>query len=440
MRRVAFYTLGCKVNQVETEQLKEEFLSRGYLLADFEDQADIYIINTCTVTHVSDRKSRAIIRRAVRRNPEALVVAVGCIAQVDAAQLAAIEGVDLVVGNRDKDNLPLIIEDYIACEHAGVQVLADPISADLKPKTVLFSQLHQRTRAFVKIQDGCQSFCTFCIVPQARGPVRSKPPEEVLEEIRQLVYLGYKEIVLTGIHTGFYGIDIPEWNLNRLIKAILDEISGDYRIRLSSIEALEMNDELLNLLAGDRRLCRHLHIPLQSGSDRILQQMGRRYDRSYYYGLVEKSARMIPGIAITADVMVGFPGETKQDFQNTYDLIEGLPMADLHVFKYSQRKRTPAAKMPNQVEETEKHTRSEILIELSRKKKNEFVKQFLGESFSLLVEQKSGKDKYTGLTDNYIEVIFPSATDLCGQIAEVELLAIDRQKVLGQLCSSHKCV
>lgn len=433
MRRIAFYTLGCKVNQVETEQLKEEFDSRGYQLVEFEEPADIYIINTCTVTHVSDRKSRAMLRRAVRRNPEALVVAIGCVAQVDAEQLAAIDGVDLIVGNRDKENLPAIIEEFMVRGHSGVEVLVNQISQEDKPKAILYSQLHQRTRAFVKIQDGCQSFCSYCIVPYARGPVRSKRPEDVLAEIKQLVLLGYREIVLVGIHTGFYGIDFPGWNLNRLIRTILEQISGSYRIRLSSIEALEVNEDLLDLLAQDRRLCRHLHIPLQSGSDPILKSMGRRYDRSYYRELMEKSCRRIPGVALTADVMVGFPGETERDFQESYDLIDQLAIADLHVFKYSRRAGTPAAEMLDQVAEQEKQTRSERLIELAIKKKKEFVKQFIGQYFSLLVEQKSGKDKYTGITDNYIEVLFPSAQELCGQLAEVKLLAVDKQRALGQL-------
>lgn len=434
MRRIAFYTLGCKVNQVETEQLIEEFDSRGYQLVEFDEPADIYIINTCTVTHVSDRKSRAMLRRAVRRNPQAMVAAIGCIAQVDAAQLAAIEGVDLVIGNRDKENLPAIIEEYIMREHSGVEVLVSPISQDDKPKAIMYSQHHQRTRAFVKIQDGCQSFCAFCIVPQARGPVRSKLPEDVLAEIKQLVLLGYKEIVLTGIHTGFYGIDIPDWNLNRLIRAILDQVPGFYRIRLSSIEAMEINDDLLEMIARDRRLCRHLHIPLQSGSDHILKSMGRRYDRNYYGELIEKAAQRIPGIALTADVMVGFPGETEQYFQDSFDLINQLAISDLHVFKYSPRVGTRAAEMQDQVAEQEKQSRSERLIELARKKKNEFVKQFTGQTFSLLVEQKSGKDKYTGITDNYIEVLFPSDLDLCGQITKVKLIAADKQAALGQLC------
>ncbi|MBP1760530.1 MAG: yqeV [Firmicutes bacterium] len=434
MSKIAFHTLGCKVNQVETEGLIEDFISRGYELVDFDDKADIYVINSCTVTHVSDRKSRAMIRRAVRRNPDALVVATGCVAQVDAEQLAAIEGVNLVVGNRDKENLAAVIEDYLLRGHSGREIMVSPISRENKPQEILYSYHHQRTRAFVKIQDGCQSFCSYCIVPMARGPVRSKAPEVVLHEIGQLVQLGYKEIVLTGIHTGFYGTDIPDWDLTRLTAAILDQIKGQYRIRLSSIEPLELDEKLLTILAADRRMCRHLHIPLQSGSNAVLKAMGRRYDRDYYKQLVNGAAARIPGLAFTADVMVGFPGETEQDFQDTYDLIAELPLSDLHVFKYSIRKGTKAALMSSQVPEQEKNQRSEKLLALAQKKKLEFAKKFIGQRFNLLVEEKSGKDKYIGLTDNYLEVVVQSDQDLCGQSVEVEIVSADPKDIIGNIC------
>lgn len=434
MSRIAFHTLGCKVNQVETEGLIEDFISRGYELVDFEDKADIYVINSCTVTHVSDRKSRAMIRRAVRCNPDALVVATGCVAQVDAEQLAAIEGVNLVVGNRDKENLAAVIEDYLLRGHSGREIRVSSISRENKPKEILYSYHHQRTRAFVKIQDGCQSFCSYCIVPMARGPVRSKAPEIVLHEIGQLVQLGYKEIVLTGIHTGFYGTDIPDWDLTRLTAAVLDQIKGQYRIRLSSIEPLELDEKLLTILAADRRMCRHLHIPLQSGSNEVLKAMGRRYDRDYYKQLVNEAAARIPGLAFTADVMVGFPGETDRDFQDTYDLIAELPLSDLHVFKYSIRKGTRAAQMYPQVPEQEKNQRSEKLLDLARKKKLEFAKKFIGQRFNLLVEEKSGKDKYIGLTDNYLEVVVQSDQELCGQSVEVEIVSADPKIIIGNIC------
>ncbi|CFX99134.1 Methylthiotransferase [Syntrophomonas zehnderi OL-4] len=437
MKKLAFHTLGCKVNQVETEQIKEEFSDRGYQIVDFDEPADIYIINTCTVTHVSDRKSRAMIRRAIRRNPAAVIVATGCVAQVDAGQLASIEGIDLVVGNNDKENLVAIVEDFLAREHTGVEVKVESIGQEDKPRAILYQHMHERARAFVKIQDGCQSFCTYCIVPYARGPVRSKQPEDVLREITHLVDLGYREIVLTGIHTGFYGVDLNDWNLHRLLTAILEQVRGQYRIRLSSLEPLELEDRLLELIADDRRICRHLHIPLQSGSNNILKKMGRRYDSSYYLDLIQRAASKIPGVALAADVMVGFPSETQDDFAATYDLIEQSPLADLHVFKYSRRAGTRAAEMKEQVDEHEKQRRSELLIELARKKQLEFVKQCRGQSFDLLVEQKIGIDKYTGITDNYIEIVLPSTQDIRGQLCEIILTDTNQHGNFGQLCIEH---
>jgi threonylcarbamoyladenosine tRNA methylthiotransferase MtaB len=420
VRKIAFHTLGCKVNQVETEQMIEEFTRRGYQVVEFGDPVDVCIINTCTVTHISDRKSRAMIRRAVRANPDALVVATGCVAQVDAGQLAKIEGIGMIVGNHDKDHIADIVDDFIS-EKEIKKVWVEPICLTDSLRSVLYSEPHLRTRAFVKIQDGCQSFCSYCIVPFARGPVRSKAPDDVIAEINQLVVLGYREIVLTGIHTGLYGVDLPGWNITRLLEKILSNISGDYRIRLSSIEPLELNDQLLALMAGDKRICRHFHIPLQSGSDRILASMRRRYNREYYRDLVLKTASLIPGAAFTADVMVGYPTETEADFQDTYELIKDLPIYELHVFKYSPRAGTSAATMFPQVEPAEKQSRSEALLELGRKKKIHFLQKFVGQDLSVLVERKLSEDSYAGISDNYIEVHFSFTEDLIGDFVRVTL-------------------
>lgn len=422
MKKVAFHTLGCKVNQVETEQMKEDFIGHGYKIVDFSDNADIYVINTCTVTHVSDRKSRAMIRRAVRRNPQALVVAVGCLIQVDHQQVEKIDGVNLLVGNRDKHKVRTLIEDYYQDMATELRICADPISRQDKLEAVLYSRQHKRTRAFVKIQDGCESYCSYCIVPFARGPIRSKLAENVIQEIRQLLTLGYKEIVLTGIHTGFYGKDLEEWNLHRLLRTILDEVKGEYRIRLSSIEPLEMTDELLELIAAEEKICHHFHIPLQSGSDRILKSMGRRYDRSYYRDLIKRISQKIPDAAFTADIMVGYPGEDEKDFQDSYDLINELPVYDLHVFKYSRRPGTKAYSFFPQIEEKEKQRRSEILLELARKKREIFINNFKFRNLCLLVERKFDNNMYIGLSDNYIEIVFPSKKDLRGSFVEVKLL------------------
>ncbi|MBO8159150.1 tRNA (N(6)-L-threonylcarbamoyladenosine(37)-C(2))-methylthiotransferase MtaB [Thermosyntropha sp.] len=437
MPKAAFYTLGCKVNQVETEQIKEEFIKKGYKIVDFSESADVYVINTCTVTHISDRKSRAVIRRAVRRNPEAIVAVVGCLAQIDAEQIGRIEGVDLIVGNKEKYNIASIIDDY----NLGRQkkVINPVISSKDKLNPVIYTYKHERTRAFIKIQDGCQSFCSYCIVPYARGPVRSKLPEVVLSEVRQLIDLGYKEIVFTGIHTGMYGIDLKGWNLGSLLKFILDEVKGEYRIRLSSIEPLELNEELCKFIKEEKRLCRHLHIPLQSGSNKVLKDMNRRYTREYYRDLIMKIAEEVPGIAFTADVMVGFPTETEKDFEDTYELLNSLPVYDLHVFKYSRRPGTKAAQMISAVTEEEKQKRSEELIKLADKKRTNFISRFLGHEIMLLVERKWGIKSYIGLSDNYIEVEFFSENDLTGELTKVRIEKIEDGKVYGSLILDNNC-
>ena len=429
-KKIAFHTLGCKVNQVETEQMIEEFMGRGYQIVDFGDPADVYIVNTCTVTHISDRKSRAMLRRAVRANPDALVVAIGCVAQVDAEQLSQIEGIGLVIGNQNKDHIVDIVNDAMTEKEIIKKVWVEPIcQTSIRP--FMYSHPHLRTRAFVKIQDGCQSFCSYCIVPLARGPVRSKAPADVMTEIGQLLHLGYLEIVLTGIHTGLYGIDIPGWNIARLLENILAGNSGDFRIRLSSIEPLELNEDLLTLMAGDLHICRHFHIPLQSGSDRILASMRRRYNREYYRDLVLRTAALIPGAAFTADVMVGYPTETAHDFRDTYDLIDDLPIYDLHVFKYSPRAGTSAAALTPQVEAAVKQQRSEILLELGRNKKEHFVHGFLGQELTLLVERHLSADTYSGLSDNYIEVRFNARQNMVGEFATVILTEAVEEWAVG---------
>lgn len=431
MLKAAFYTLGCKVNQVETEAIKEEFIKRGYQIVGFEDKADVYVINTCTVTHISDRKSRAAIRRAVRKNREAVVAVVGCLAQVDKDQLLSIEGVDLIVGNKEKYNLAALVDEYI--KDRKPRVINPVIKPGDKLPPVIYTYRHERTRAFVKIQDGCQSFCSYCIVPYARGPVRSKMPPDVLAEVKQLLKLGYRELVFTGIHTGMYGADLPGWDLVRLLKFILAEAEGDYRIRLSSIEPLEVSEGLYRLIKEEKRLCRHLHIPLQSGSDKVLKDMNRRYTRKYYYDLIMEIASQIPGIAFTADVMVGFPTETEEDFRDTYELLESLPVYDLHVFKYSRRPGTRAADMVSQVTEEEKNERSGKLLKLADKKRINFISKFLECEMMLLVERKSGIKSYIGLSDNYIEVEFESDKDYTGQIVRARLVHTDGEKGYGIL-------
>ncbi|MDD3269800.1 MAG: tRNA (N(6)-L-threonylcarbamoyladenosine(37)-C(2))-methylthiotransferase MtaB [Syntrophomonadaceae bacterium] len=434
MKSVAFHTLGCKVNQVETEIIREDFVSRGYRLVDFNETADIYIINTCTVTHISDRKSRAMIRRAVRNNPQAIIVATGCLAQTDALQLAQIEGISLVVGNREKGKIVDIIEHWeTEQEQHPPKILVPPITAQDKPEAVDYFHLQQRARAFVKVQDGCQSFCSYCIVPYARGPVRSKLPDDVLREVRQLLTLGYREIVLTGIHTGMYGLDLDKVDLYQLICLLMEEIEGDYRVRLSSLEPLEVNEKLIELAAREERVCRHFHIPLQSGSNKILSAMNRRYKREYYRDLVRNIAATIPGVAIAADIMVGFPGEEEKDFQDSYELLESLPLCDLHVFKYSKRPGTPAALLQPEVSEQAKRVRSDKLLRLAKDKQHRFLKSAAGQELKVVVERSTGNDIYLGTSDNYLNVEFKTAENLVGKFARVIIDGDDNGIARGRI-------
>ncbi|MGE5390824.1 MAG: tRNA (N(6)-L-threonylcarbamoyladenosine(37)-C(2))-methylthiotransferase MtaB [Deltaproteobacteria bacterium] len=431
MKTVAVYTLGCKVNQVESEAIIEDFLNRGYQLVHSDEPADIYIVNTCTVTHVSDRKSRAVIRRAVRRQPDALVVVTGCMAQMsqDPQELPA--GISLLVSNRDKERLGEIVESWLEGGSRRADMSLPKAEEKLKP--VLYSNIHERTRAFVKIQDGCQSYCSYCIVPFVRGPVRSKLPNDVIKEVRQLVELGYQEIVFTGIHCGLYGMDVEGWDLSRLLRSVLDKVPGSYRIRTGSIEPLEVTPDLITLLAESNRVCNHLHIPLQSGSDRILKLMRRRYDRDYYRSLLTNIAEKIPDIGMAADIMVGFPSEDEEDFAQTFELLSGLPLLDLHVFKYSPRPGTKAYELGDNVAAAVKQQRSERLLALAADKHRNFCRRFIGRELEVLTERKARDNYYLGFTDNYMEVGFSDAIDHRGQTVKVSLKEFFGDRLQGDV-------
>lgn len=432
MKTVAFHTLGCKVNQVETEQIKEELMHIGYRVVDFNQPADLYIINTCTVTHVSDRKSRAMIRRALKTNPQATVVVTGCLAEVDAEQVARMKGVQWVIGNRDKYRIAELVDPTPSDRSSTI--IREPIGRDDAIAPVLYHSWHERTRGFVKVQDGCESYCTYCIVPYTRGPVRSKDPDHVVQEVRRMVEMGYREIVLTGIHTGQYGKSMEGWSLERLVNEVLNRVPGDYRIRLSSIELGEVSDGLIELMRCEPRLCRHLHIPLQSGSDPVLKRMGRRYTGADYQRRIEYILQRIPAIGIAADVMVGFPGETDQEFDDTFRLLQAVPLLDLHVFKYSPRPGTPAASYPDQIDERLKAVRSRKLLELARHKHRALLESMKGTTLTVLVE-KCQQESCSGYSDNYINVEFSSPHDLCGRLVEVVLTGVGRDRAAAILLS-----
>lgn len=431
MQKVAFYTLGCKVNQVETEQIKEDFINQGYQVVDFSQPADVYVINTCTVTHISDRKSRAALRRAIRQNPGASIVATGCLAQVNAKEIAAIEGVNLVVGSNYKHRIADLVNKYRE-QPGGKVIMAGQISPQDRPQKSIYTLHHKRTRGFVKIEDGCENFCSYCIVPLARGPVRSKLPEDVQSEIENMVSLGYGEIVLTGINTGLYGQDLNDCSLDQLLEYITAKVAGDYRLRLSSIEPLELSSRLLELVAGSQRICRHLHIPLQSGSDPILQKMGRRYTAAYYRNLILEIAYKIPGAAVTTDIMTGFPGETEAHFADTYTLLQDLPIYNMHVFKYSRRAGTRAAEMEEQIPEPIKQQRSAALLELANNKRQTFIKSQIGQTLTALAERRIGPGRLVGITDNYINVEFSSSTCVPGQFIKLKINELKNGQATGE--------
>ncbi len=442
--KAAFYTLGCKVNQQETASLMELFRESGFQVVDFKSPADVYIINTCTVTHTADQKSRQIIRRAISQQPDAVVAVVGCYSQVDPEKVLSIPGVDLVVGTRDRTRMVSLVEDLIKKKRAGevpsginaVKELDDRLEFEQLP----LPDNPQRTRAFLKIQDGCDQYCAYCIIPYARGGVRSLSPELVKERLGELICAGYREIVLTGIHTSAYGKDLKGGVTLASLLQDLAELPGDFRLRLSSVEPVDVSEELLDVMASSHRFCRHLHIPLQTGDDEILKLMRRPYTTEEYRELFHRAAAKIPGLAVTTDVMVGFPGERDKNFENTYRFIASLSFRDLHVFKYSPRPGTPAAQMPEQVKPNVKDQRSKKLRRLAAEHARNFAGVFVGDALSVLVEHPSRKRSgwWEGVTDNYLRVVFPGDDEeLRGALIQVRITdVLDGDILLGEVMTA----
>jgi threonylcarbamoyladenosine tRNA methylthiotransferase MtaB len=420
--RIAFTTLGCKINQFETDALQQDLISRGNIVVPFDAEADVYIINTCSVTAKSDTQSRQLIRSAVRRGNGANVVVTGCYAEIRPEEIKKIPGVGLVIGNRDKTR----ISDQ-------VMSLVSVFSPDSLPASEnVLNAVHTRTRGFLKIQDGCDNRCSYCIVPLARGGSRSATPGDVLREFKCLVDRGCPEIVLTGVHIGTYGSDLEDGiSLTNMLQTLV-QTRGRTRIRLSSIEPNEITREMINYLGEG--LCRHLHIPLQSGDDSILASMKRNYTSRFYEELLEYIAKQVPGIALGADIIVGYPGEGENEFQNTMRLVERSPLTHLHVFSYSPRPGTPAAEMKDQVPELIKKERSESLRTLGMKKNLIFRKVHQGSEFDVVVESKPDRDTglLTGLTDNYIRVvIYGAKTGDIGKKINVNISEVKKQGNYG---------
>ncbi len=392
--KVKAVTLGCKVNAYESEYILSSFKDRGYEITN--DIADIYIVNTCSVTNTSDAKSRKVINRLIRENPNSIIVVMGCM--IEANKDMEIPGVSLIIGNKDKNKVVDLVENYLKDKQVR-KILYD--NFDDTFEDMFITNMTSHTRAFVKIQDGCENFCSYCIIPYTRGKQRSKDPDLVIKEIETLVSNGYKEIVLTGIHTGHYGSDL-QTTFPDLLKRIV-KINGLERLRISSIEITELNDEFFEVLKANPIIVSHLHIPLQAGSDTVLQAMNRKYLTNYFEAKVKKIREIRPDISLTTDVIVGFPGETEEEFQETLDFVSKIKFTKVHVFPYSRRKGTKADTMPNQIPENIKKERVKRLIDLSNKLEKEYLDLFLNKEVEVLIEEEY-PDYSLGHTGNYLKV------------------------------------
>ncbi len=428
MSKVAFYTLGCKLNFAETSTIGDKFLDRGYEIVGFNEPADVYVVNTCSVTEGAEKECRQIVRRALRINPEAFVIVTGCYAQLRPEEIAKIDGVGAVLGSKEKFNL----FDYLKNFKKDIkpEIYVSPTEELDSFYSSYSTEADSRTRAFFKIQDGCDYKCSFCTIPLARGRSRSANPKEVISEFKSLIENGYKEIILTGVNVGDYGKNL-DYNLYKLLTDLL-KIDGNYRIRISSIEPNLLTDEIIELVAKDERLCKHFHIPLQSGSPKILRLMQRRYKAEDYYRLIHKIVNRIPDAGIGVDVIVGFPGETDEDFFDTYNFLKDLPISYLHVFTYSERPNTKAEKMPEQVAHEIRKKRNNMLRILSEKKRNEFYRKMIGKDLTILLESENNNGFIKGFSSNYVRVKIPFDENLINQFVKVKIKEIDENIATGE--------
>ena len=404
-KTVAFYTLGCKVNQYETNAMEQQFIKNGYKVVDHHDFADIYVVNTCTVTNIAERKSRQMLRRVKDINKDAILVVCGCYAQVAKEELEKIPEIDIILGINEKNNIVEIVEDYIKKQVSKEEIVSDVSNQNefLDFGDVTYTE---KNRAVVKVQDGCNMFCTYCIIPYARGRIRSRKIENVVSEITKIAKLGIKEVVITGIHVASYGKDFEEnIGLIDLLEAI-NKIDGIERIRLSSIEPNIIDEEFVKRLSKLEKICPHFHLSLQSGCDETLKRMNRKYTTKKYKEAVDLLRNYFPDVNFTTDVIVGFPGETEEEFNTTYKFLEEIKFYRMHVFKYSKRRGTVAEKMPNQIDGNIKEERSNKLIELSNKNENEYNESYIGKEVNVLFEEYEN-GYFRGYTTNYMMVNVP---------------------------------
>lgn len=430
MKKIASYALGCKVNQYESEAIAELFAEKGYEVVSIDEEADIYVINTCTVTNFGDKKSRQLIRKVKRQNPNAVVAVVGCYAQTAPKELEAVEGVNLVIGTKDKGKIVELTEQYR--KEQGVCNYVTEIMHERTFEPLSIQKLANRTRAYLKIQDGCSQFCSYCIIPYARGPIRSREPQEVLEEVHRLAENGFREVVLTGIHVASYGKDRKDTSLLEMIRAA-HEVSGIARIRFSSIEPNVVTEEFAKTMAELPKVCDHFHLSLQSGCDKTLKEMNRKYDTEKYRQAVALLRKYLPDAAITTDIIVGFPGETEEDFKKSCAFAEEMAFSKIHVFPYSPKKGTPAAERKDQLQNSVKQERSHILMGIAEGMTEKFLQAHMGKEMPVLFEREVDEGIYEGHTTNYMKVHAKSEKNLANRIVPVKLTTWEGEMAWGEL-------
>ena len=433
MMKVAFYTLGCRVNMYETEAMAEKFIKDGYTVVTFDEKADVYIINTCTVTNTGDKKSRQMIRRAKHKNPNGVIAVVGCYSQISPNKVASIDGVDIVLGTRNKGDVVYYVNKFI---NEGKEIVnVGDVLKDNTFENLEIENYQTKTRAFLKIQDGCNQFCSYCLIPYARGAVCSKKPEDLIKEVKNLAQNKFKEIILSGINISSYGKDLSgDWNLLKVLKSV-NEIDGIERIRIGSIDPNFFTDETIEEISKLNKMCRHFHISLQSGCDSTLNRMNRKYTTAQYKHVVQKLRDSMEGVSITTDIIVGFPKESDQEFKETYEFLKDIKLSKMHIFRYSKRKGTKAALMNEQIDENTKEIRSHELINLDEIYHKEFIQKFIGQKLRVLFEKEvhDKKEYFEGYSDNYIKVIARSDCDIKDKILDVKIIGIEGDYTIGEI-------
>lgn len=430
MKKAASFALGCKVNQYESEAIAELFAEKGYEIVGIDEEADVYVINTCTVTNFGDKKSRQLIRKVKRQNENAIVAVVGCYAQTAPKELMEIAGVNLVIGTKDRAQIVEMVEQYDRAN--GVENHVSDIMKERVFEPLSIQKLANRTRAYLKIQDGCSQYCSYCIIPYARGPIRSREPQEVVAEVKRLAENGFKEVVLTGIHVASYGKDRRDTSLPDILKQV-HEVEGIERIRFSSIEPNVVTEEFAQTMAALPKVCDHFHLSLQSGCDKTLKEMNRKYDTEKYRQAAATLRKYLPKVALTTDIIVGFPGETEEDFRESYAFAEEIGFAKIHVFPYSPKRGTPAAARKDQLLNAVKAERSHTLIQLSDKMAADFLADAVGTDAEVLYERAVGDGIYEGHTTNYMKVHGRSEVDLTNRIAKTHITRAEGEMLFGDV-------